>query len=178
MPATLAKEEWVASSRKKLAVPEAESILAPKRAVYEYDRVSPKCIRLREAAGMVGMVADYENKLTADYVKTISKLIELLELPSGWNSYGARQIRKENVNVAVGLLGRIMRPGTPPPIVVPTVRGGVQLEWHTRGLNVEIDISSPEEVSFFAEDIRAAEDPIEEELDEYSLSRWIDRLSA
>jgi len=51
------------------------------------------------------------------------------------------------------------------------------LEWHMRGINLEISIDSPEGVSFFAEDLRNAE-TVESELDEQVLTRWIDRLSA
>jgi hypothetical protein len=108
-------------------------------------------------------------------LETVKIFIELLELPRGWNSYNASQIRKENVNAAVGLLGRVMRPGVPLPIVVPTVRGGVQLEWHTNGINLEIAIDSPNDIGFFAEDIQRNE--IQEEIDEPTLARWIDRIS-
>jgi hypothetical protein len=111
------------------------------------------------------------------YVQTVQTLIELLELPGGWNSYKAIPIRKENVNCAVELLARLMRVDTPAPNVVPKVRGGVQLEWHTRGVNLEIAIDSPNDVTFFAEDIRADEEPMEEELNESTLARWIDRIS-
>jgi hypothetical protein len=115
---------------------------------------------------------------TPSYVRTIRTLIELLELPGGWNSYNARPIRKENVTFAVDLLARLMREDTPAPHVVPKVRGGVQLEWHTRGLNVEIDIESPKDVCFFAEDLSKAQEPLQEEhLDENVLSQWIERLS-
>ena len=163
-----------------MAVPEAESYFeTAKRAVYRYERISPKCIRLGETAKTVAVVGAASGSASADYVQTVKKLIELLELPGGWNSYNAKPISKENVNFAVDLLARVMRVGTPAPTVVPKVRGGVQLEWHIRGLNIEIDISSPHEVSFFAEDIRTTEEPVEEDLDEYIiLSQWIDRLSA
>lgn len=49
------------------------------------------------------------------------------------------------------ILFQFIRPETWPPVVVPTVRGGLQLEWHTQGVNVEVCVESPESVSFFAE---------------------------
>jgi len=109
-------------------------------------------------------------------ISAVERMIELLELPPGWNSYNARPITKENVNFAFNLLGRIMRHDTPAPNVVPMVRGGVQLEWHTRGINLEISIYSPGEVSFFAEDVRGG-NPTEGELDLAALTQWVDRLS-
>jgi hypothetical protein len=114
---------------------------------------------------------------TYEYVKTVSKLIELLELPGGWNSYNAKPISKENVTFAVALLGRLMRESTPAPLVVPKVRGGVQLEWHTRGIDIEISVDSPERASFFAEDLRAEQEPAEGPINERVLGTWIDRLS-
>jgi hypothetical protein len=114
---------------------------------------------------------------TRGYVRTVKTLIELLELPGGWNSYNAKPIRKENVTFAVDLLSRLMHENTPEPDVVPKVRGGVQLEWHTGGVNLEISIDSPNNVKFFAEDIAGSQEAVEEDLDETILARWVDRIS-
>ena len=110
-------------------------------------------------------------------ISAVQKMIELLELPPGWNSYNAKPITKENVNYAVGLLSRIMNTRTPAPEVVPMVRGGVQLEWHTRGIDLEISIYSPSDVTFLAEDVRGRANPLEGKLDLTLLGQWIDRLS-
>src|SRR5712692_6489754 len=82
--------------------------------------------------------------------KAVQALAELLTLPSGWNSHRAKPIDAGNVARAIGLLVALMQEGTPAPAVVPTVRGGVQLEWHTQGMDIEIYIAAPERVSFFA----------------------------
>src|SRR5437870_3472186 len=83
-------------------------------------------------------------------VKTDRALQELLALPQNWNSYGARAIQPDVVRAASDLLRNVAQNDTPPPAVVPTVHGGVQLEWHTRGVVLEIEIESPEQwhVSF------------------------------
>lgn len=129
-------------------------------------RLGPERVSAREAR-------------TPEYVQTVNKLIELLELPERWNSYNAKPISKENVTFAVALLAQVMGAGTPAPHVVPKVRGGVQLEWHTRGINLEISIDSPGHVSFSAEDLRGVEEPVEEgALDEPTLTKWVGRLSA
>ena len=39
----------------------------------------------------------------------------------------------------------------PRPAVVPTVKGGVQLEWHANGLDLEIEISPDSGGSIFYE---------------------------
>ena len=75
--------------------------------------------------------------------KTEQALQGLLSLPENWNSYGARPIDPLIVNAAMQLLRDIVRHETPQPAIVPTIRGGVQIEWHTCGIDLEIEITSP-----------------------------------
>jgi hypothetical protein len=44
---------------------------------------------------------------------------------------------------AIFLLARTMRDDTPVPIIVPTNRGGVQLEWHKHDIDLEVEVLSP-----------------------------------
>ena len=74
---------------------------------------------------------------------TLSCLKELLELPEGWDSYGASVITDEAIVGAVDVLERLRLPMVAPqPDVVPGSSGSVQLEWHRSGADVEIHISS------------------------------------
>lgn len=114
---------------------------------------------------------------TPGYVQTAKKLVELLELPGGWNSYNAKPITRENVSFALSLLAEVMRKNTPMPHVVPKVRGGVRLEWHRQGMDIEIDIDSPERVSFFADNLQGTEEPVEQALDVNVLAKWVGQLS-
>ena len=91
------------------------------------------------------------------FLKGVEGVVKLLRLPKGWNSYSAKPIGPPNAIRAIQLLAELLRPETPPPVVVPTVRGGIQLEWHTRGVNIEIYVESPKNVSFFAEEVRSGE---------------------
>jgi hypothetical protein len=150
---------------------------------YSYSALplQPKCapVRISQSRGAATAAAPALERpsATPQYVQTVQTLIELLELPGGWNSYDASPIRKENVNFSVDLLSRLMRADTPAPQVVPKVRGGVQLEWHTRGVNIEIDIESPGSVTFFAENIGNGQECVEQEFDENAVEQWIQRLS-
>lgn len=76
---------------------------------------------------------------------TIDKLAELLALPVNWDSYGARAIDPKCALDALRLLGQVMHNDSPRPSVVPTNRGGVQLEWHSAGIDLEIDVVSSTE---------------------------------
>ena len=79
-------------------------------------------------------------------------LEELLKLPANWNSYGAAPIRPDAVEAARDVLGKIVRSDTPQPAVVPTVRGGIQLEWHTHGIDLEIEIPESGQFHVWYED--------------------------
>ncbi len=73
---------------------------------------------------------------------TAEALAGLLHLTPNWDSYGARAIDPVHVYAALDLLVLVMQDDTPAPAVVPTNRGGVQLEWHTRGIDLEIETLS------------------------------------
>ncbi len=85
---------------------------------------------------------------------TLRALGRLLLLEPGWDSHGARRINPALAWAAVPLLNAVMRDETPPPAVVPTVRGGVQLEWHQNGIDLEVELIDPHRVLVSFEDAR------------------------
>lgn len=108
---------------------------------------------------------------------TAEAFAELLDLQWGWNSYSARPIDPQAVEAAGSLLGAVMEQATPPPAVVPTVHGGVQLEWHRNGLDIEIAINPNRPVMVFASDNRNGEEwEAEWSPGDPSLSSWIHRI--
>ena len=102
-----------------------------------------------------GIVIKCEDKEPAWLRPTVQALIELLDLSENWDSYGARPISQEIAFFALQLLDETMRADTPAPTVVPTNRGGIQFEWHTRGIDLEIEIQSPERTYVSYEDHRS-----------------------
>jgi hypothetical protein len=72
---------------------------------------------------------------------TLSALTELMTLTANWDSYGAPTINPMSVASALEVLSWVMRRDTIVPTVVPTVQGGVQLEWHTHGIDLEVEVS-------------------------------------
>jgi hypothetical protein len=61
-----------------------------------------------------------------------AKLASFKDLKPGWNSYGAPQITEESIKSARDFL--LIQPQP-----VPTSQGGVQLEWHLKGLDLELN---------------------------------------
>lgn len=113
-------------------------------------------------------------------VNVIRKASELVRLPTGWNSYGARPVANEAVEAAIAFLVDAIpaRPNVVAPAVVPTVRGGLQLEWHRQGVDLEIEFGPDASGSWCAEDRETAE-TVEAPLgnDDVTLRRWLDRAS-
>jgi hypothetical protein len=81
-------------------------------------------------------------------------MAELGRLEENWDSYGARRIDPHCIEAAANLLRAVMNAATPMPSVVPTNRGGIQLEWHRGGIDLEIEIESPTRMNVFFEDER------------------------
>lgn len=93
-----------------------------------------------------------DGELPGWVMPAVEKMAERLTLPENWNSYGARPIDPAALASALLLLDQIMHATTPAPLVIPTSRGGIQLEWHMRGIDLEVEAISPSRVNVFYED--------------------------
>lgn len=74
--------------------------------------------------------------------KALEQITKLTALPQNWDSYGALPVSEGIGNIALQLLDLLMRANTPSPSIVPTPGGHLQLEWHTKGIDLEIEIHS------------------------------------
>jgi hypothetical protein len=118
-----------------------------------------------------------EESIPGWVLPTAEAFAGILDLHSGWNSYGARPIDRRTVEVAGDLLAEVMNQSTPAPFVIPTVRGGVQLEWHRGGLDIEIAVNPGRPITIFAADSKSG-DEFEGEWSrrDPSLASWIHKL--
>lgn len=88
---------------------------------------------------------------TPSWLKPVAvRLVEILGLPHNWDSYGAKRIDLSIVEGAVNVLTQLPEGRQlPTPIVVPTSEGGLQLEWHRNGIDLEIKLSPGQRVRYF-----------------------------
>jgi len=108
-------------------------------------------------------------------VEAVRQLVKFADLPENWDSYGSTRLKKDAGHFALEILQKIMRPRTPIPQIVPTSTGGVQLEWHEKGIDLEINIlgaydcelwyrdrqtQSPPVAATFSNDFSLLRDPI------------------
>jgi hypothetical protein len=78
----------------------------------------------------------------------------------------------------IQLLADLLNSEVPSPLIVPRVRGGIQLEWHTAGVDIEVYVDSPETITFFA-GRHGEEEVVEQALagHEEELKTWLHQIS-
>lgn len=92
---------------------------------------------------------------------TVSGLQSLARLPADWDSYGANPVELSRIQQAYHLLQSIMDDDTPAPILVPTPDGSIQMEWHTLGIELEVNLLSDADLDVSFEDLSGTEDPFD-----------------
>jgi hypothetical protein len=80
---------------------------------------------------------------------TVQSLLDLLRLPEDWDGYGAVRIHEQIAQRALMVLVEVLENDAPGPSVVPLSDGGIQIEWHRRGRNLEIEFPAGEAPSFY-----------------------------
>ena len=102
---------------------------------------------------------------------------DITGLDTGWDGYGGKSVSFGCANFAANLVERLFVPYVPPPELVPGSDGSLQVEWHRRGISVELDILHPYHV--VATLIAKESGQIEEHVltSEFSLvADWIEQL--
>lgn len=135
-------------------------------------------VAIRKRGSEVSVEVQATGMLPRPFIKSVEGIAALLTLPPGWNSYAAKPIAPQNAIRAIRLVWDLLQPGVGAPLVVPRVRGGIQLEWHTETGDIEIYIDSPDQITFFtehAESGESAEAPVAGH--EEVLKAWVQRIS-
>jgi hypothetical protein len=116
--------------------------------------------------------------LPEELLRALERACELQRLPRGWNSHGAEPVSDTAFRHAIEFLTAYVVRGVAGPALVPTVRGGVQLEWHRRGVDIEVEVGPDGSVSWCAED-RQLGDEVEAVLagHEATVRTWLRRAS-
>lgn len=89
------------------------------------------------------------------------ELEQLKDLPLGWDGAKARPISDETIAFAYEVYASVVRPGDALPDVVPTVKGGVQFEWHTQRFDVEISVLRRAKIEIYTVDRTTGADELD-----------------
>lgn len=91
-----------------------------------------------------------------------SRLSRLGQLGANWDSYGGKPIDATVIAFASSMLNSLAPwalIGVPAPTAVPARHGGIQLEWHSGPLDLEIEIVAPYDIRvLFADDATGQEE--------------------
>ena len=94
------------------------------------------------------------------------ELIAMLDFPANWNSYGAPQISPCALGYVLAVVHETMDAHSIKPIALPSPSGGVQLEWHQRGVDFEVEVLPSGELSmYFGIRVKGEENRNEHELE-------------
>jgi hypothetical protein len=74
-----------------------------------------------------------------------TRLAKLSTYSVGWDGYQSEPPRRTVIEFARSVLDSTMQPTTATPAIVPLNGGGLQLEWHIGGLDIELAIYRPNE---------------------------------
>jgi hypothetical protein len=110
-------------------------------------------IRVVSPKGDYALIVELAGPEPTWFRPTLEIFADLLGLPDDWNSYGAQPVTRAAVATAVKLLAEVLASDALPPQVVPTSAGGVQLEWHEGGVDLEVCVRPTGTVQVLFEDL-------------------------
>ena len=93
-----------------------------------------------------------------------SKCIEFTELEFGWDGYKAIPVQTDKANIAISIIERLVKPFVPKPSIVPAYDGSIQIEWHVKKYELEIEVTKLTEVEGLIVDRKT------DEMHEFSVS--------
>ena len=106
------------------------------------------------------------------HMEVVDDLYGILALNDNWDSYGATRFSSDVAKAVTSLLLDIMQADTPAPQVVPSANGSIQLEWHTDGIDLEIEVRSLFSFHVFFNDERNEESEWQGEI-KYDLTNLV-----
>ena len=142
------------------------------------DSRGPRLTLQRQGNQLKVVPTGIERSTLDGLIPVIERMAELVALPRGWDSRNARAVSDVALRRTIEFLLEYVADGIDSPVVVPTVRGGLQLEWHNNGVDVEVEVAPNGHVSCLAED-RLSEEPVEAGLagSEGWIRHWLKRAS-
>lgn len=87
-----------------------------------------------------------------------ARLSSLLRLKRGWDGHNGLPGDRATLEFAASVLAKLMLPQMPMPSIMPLSYGGVQIEWHRNGWDVEIEIASPNVIHMYKNEIQSGQE--------------------
>lgn len=145
-------------------------------AAYQNDTGSRLAGR-QEAARGFGQYVRVDMPRSSWVEKVSHRLNQLASLPRGWDGYFAPPIPFTNAAFAAALIDRITSPDVEAPQLVPGSDGRLQIEWHSGGYDIELEVLAPYKVIAMRENIDTGDvQEISLDRDFTVLIQWLSEL--
>jgi hypothetical protein len=96
------------------------------------------------------LTVPWEVAMSAWFADVGDQLANLSRLTLGWDSYRALPLDRERAEAAMSFLVSFLERDSEPPSLIPLADGGLQLEWHSGGVDVEVAFPRDEEPEVYA----------------------------
>ncbi|MEV4267782.1 hypothetical protein [Kribbella sp. NPDC049584] len=84
--------------------------------------------------------------------KVVERLEAIIALQKGWDGAEGEPVSHDAIQMSLTVLAETMSPDSIPPQFVPTPDGGLQLEWHCAGVDLEVYVESDGRVSAWCQE--------------------------
>lgn len=121
-------------------VPTSETISSPDTEIYVRDN---KVIDIE-----VRLISGQELSAINWFYPTLRAMAALPWWTDNWSS-GATRTQGAAIAYMLETLLEVLDSQAPPPSVVPTWNGGVQVEWHRNGIDLEIEVAPEGDIEYF-----------------------------
>lgn len=88
----------------------------------------------------------------------LNRLVGLVRLPRGWDGHDGQPVKIDVASFAIQFILETSEPNISAPQIVPLSYGGIQLEWHEHGIDLEIEIQAPNKTFVSFKDHRTGEE--------------------
>ncbi len=92
---------------------------------------------------------DRGDRLPDWFVPVLEGFANLLTLPDNWDGEGASPIDRDAISRALAAIEQLLTRRAPAPSVVPTPDSGLQIEWHLRAKDLEIEFHPDGRTEFY-----------------------------
>ena len=115
-------------------------------------------VRERVAPNLAKGSAAFAVRRSGWIADAYERLVILQALPVGWDGHSGRRVSTNTAVYSLAVLAALMKPSIPMPSIVPLSYGGLQLEWHRKGWDIEIEIPGPGRVHVFTRQIHSGQE--------------------
>ena len=122
------------------SVPTSDTLSSPDAEIYVHDN---KIIDIE-----VRLVRGQKQYAMEWFYPTLRAMAALPWWTDNWSS-GATRTQAAAIVYMLEILIKVLDSRTPPPAVVPTWNGGVQVEWHRNGIDLEIEVAPEGDIEYF-----------------------------